>query len=84
MVYGASISYLFAGSATALVASFAALPLLLKFPIKLAWIAPNVYHLAAGLRHLVRLMRFRFDSTRFSLNSMRLGDLRRIGMFVID
>ncbi len=54
MVYGAGISYLFAGSATALVASFAALPLLLKFPIKLAWIAPNAYHLAAGLRHLVR------------------------------
>jgi succinate dehydrogenase/fumarate reductase cytochrome b subunit len=55
VVYGGTMWYLLAGSAPAMVASFAALPLLIQLPIKAAWVVPNVFHALNGVRHLVRI-----------------------------
>ena len=54
VVYGGSLWYLTCGNAAAFATAFGALPILLKFPLKAAWVVPNAYHAMNGLRHLVR------------------------------
>ncbi len=49
VVYGGSLGYLLSSSFSSYALAFAALPFVFKGLVKLAWVAPNEFHMALGL-----------------------------------